>query len=446
MNKKGLTIVELIVTFSLTTVISLFLIQVILFLKDTYMINGIKSEMVLKQSLISDRINTLLNENNLIGVDSCGDNCYSLEFLNSDSQMLSFDNNTGKVVIGDYTTTLPKGSSMSNITFSVNNLNTKDNVIKVLNIKTQISNDLLKNEVYNINIISEIKEELSFQGYYENFAYTGGVQIFTSPISGYYKLEVWGAQGGNQETYPGGYGGYSKGVIYLTGGTNLAIVVGGKGGNFSKTVKVNGGYNGGGAGGLVDTSTTNVSEANKQGGSAGGGATHISTTNRGELKEYKNYLNEVILVSGGGGGGTNRTYGGSGGGYIGCSGGFSEEWPDYHGVGGTQKIGGYDYVTTSNYATFGLGSDLNEVGFGGNGGGGGLYGGGGTNRSHSGGGGGSGYIGNPLLTDKYMYCYNCTTSDVVDTKTYTTICFNEIPTENCAKMGNGYARITYLEK
>ena len=94
MNKKGLTIVELIVTFSLTTVISLFLIQVILFLKDTYMINGIKSEMVLKQSLISDRINTLLNENNLIGVDSCGDNCYSLEFFYSDLQMLFFDINT----------------------------------------------------------------------------------------------------------------------------------------------------------------------------------------------------------------------------------------------------------------------------------------------------------------------------------------------------------------
>lgn len=56
MNKKGMTVVELVVAFSLSTVIALFLIQVVLFLKDTYMINGVKSELVLKQSLISDRI------------------------------------------------------------------------------------------------------------------------------------------------------------------------------------------------------------------------------------------------------------------------------------------------------------------------------------------------------------------------------------------------------
>ena len=43
MNKKGMTVVELVVAFSLSTVIALFLIQVVLFLKDTYIINGVKS-------------------------------------------------------------------------------------------------------------------------------------------------------------------------------------------------------------------------------------------------------------------------------------------------------------------------------------------------------------------------------------------------------------------
>ena len=34
--------------------------------------------------------------------------------------------------------------------------------------------------------------------------------------------------------------------------------------------------------------------------------------------------------------------------------------------------------------------------------------------------------------------------DVESTKTFTTTCAEETPTENCAKIGNGYARITYL--
>ena len=77
------------------------------------------------------------------------------------------------------------------------------------------------------------------------------------------------------------------------------------------------------------------------------------------------------------------------------------------------------------------------------GGGGGLYGGyGGENGP--GAAGGSGYIGNSLLTNKVMYCYNCTASSDAATKTISTTCTNAAATENCAKQGNGYAIITYI--
>ena len=83
------------------------------------------------------------------------------------------------------------------------------------------------------------------------------------------------------------------------------------------------------------------------------------------------------------------------------------------------------------------------------GGGGGFYGGYtgiATNKYSSlDGAGGSGYIGNSLLTDKFMYCYNCDISDVESTKTYTTTCAEETPTENCAKIGNGFARISFYK-
>ena len=60
------------------------------------------------------------------------------------------------------------------------------------------------------------------------------------------------------------------------------------------------------------------------------------------------------------------------------------------------------------------------------------------------GGGGSGYIGNSLLTNKVMYCYNCEESNEESTKTISTTCSEETPTSYCAKKGNGYARITLV--
>ena len=144
----------------------------------------------------------------------------------------------------------------------------------------------------------------------KDFSYTGGVQSFTVPATGTYKLEVWGAQGGyGAAAYHsrGGYGGYSYGNISLTKGQQLFVVVGGQGNS--------GGYNGGGA----SYKFTN-----------GGGATHIAkTTNRGELKNYASYKSEILIVAGGGGGGgwygggqawasgDTLSGGGGGSGYIG---------------------------------------------------------------------------------------------------------------------------------
>ena len=42
-----------------------------------------------------------------------------------------------------------------------------------------------------------------------------------------------------------------------------------------------------------------------------------------------------------------------------------------------------------------------------------------------------------------MYCYNCTTSNDVNTKTYTTTNVSSTPTADYAKSGSGAARITF---
>ena len=264
-----------------------------------------------------------------------------------------------------------------------------------------------------------------------NFDYNGSdvldpsEQIFKPLENGVYQLEVWGAQGGGDL---GGQGGYSTGYVYLTTSDILYINVGGQGnGRF-------GGYNGGG------TQTANIA--------GGGGATHIAKIT-GTLANLREDLEDILIVAGAGGGEGgefSRVAGGAGGGIKGNNG-----VGDSYGSGGTQSSGG----TPQNSGgccnnridgSFGAGGSCtwySEVMGAGGGGyyGGGSSGGGGSNGS---GGGGSGYIGNNLLYNKKMVCYNCTTSDDATTKTESTRCEGLNATPECSKLGNGYARITFI--
>ncbi len=277
-----------------------------------------------------------------------------------------------------------------------------------------------------------------------NFDYTGSEQTFTAPVSGTYRLETWGAQGGSAYEYSGGYGAYSVGEISLNKGEVICVIVGGAGQGTNSHTYLSGGYNGGGS--ANPTSDYNEITA------SGGGATHIATTNRGTLDKYASYQNELLIVAGGGGGSAGNkkvmyVTGGAGGGFTGNDGGHYTEnlnkvRIDAIGYGATQVAGGKYYLQSNSgsggigMGSFGKGANGNYVGAGG-----GYYGGG---LSHSSAGGGSGYIGNSLLTNKVMYCYNCEESDEESTKTISTTCNEETPTSYCAKKGNGYARITLV--
>lgn len=213
-----------------------------------------------------------------------------------------------------------------------------------------------------------------------NFDYTGDEQTFTAPFSGTFKLETWGAQGSTNLGTNGKTAGGYGG--YSVGILNLKR---------DNNIYINVGQN---------YNTTGEKLAAYNGGGigdmSGGGATHIAFSS-GELYTLENNINKIIIVSGGGGG--------------------EDTCPRWSTATETMVSGS----------------------------GGGFYGGGsGDDAYYSSGGGGSGYIGNSLLTNKVMYCYNCEESTKENTKTISTTCNEETPTENCAKKGNGYARITLI--
>lgn len=294
------------------------------------------------------------------------------------------------------------------------------------------------------NLSNKNKCNLYFVNYSDqtifNFDYNGNEQIFNIPVSGTYKLEAWGAQGGGPTDNEGGAGSYSKGYVYLKAGTTIYINVGGMG-NVSED-KINslavGGYNGGGNG---------INQVNLCGNfvtGSGGGATHIALKS-GTINNLENKIDDILIVAGGGGGGNfcntqNHGHGGDAGGVAGNAAynlGTDANNNSY-GLGGTQKSYGCS-SQNENCGTFGNGFSTNIYGVGA---GGGFYGGGGSQLN--GAGGGSGYIGNSLLTNKVMYCYNCLESNNKEEKTISTTCNEETPTNNCAKKGNGYDRITLV--
>lgn len=232
--------------------------------------------------------------------------------------------------------------------------------------------------------------EMPFIPYEIDISYTGYIQRVDIPYKGLYKLEVWGAKGGDAYSVAvGGNGGYSVGYKVFEQGQTLFIVCGGVGSKPPITTNAitSGGYNGGG-------NAQNDGADYKPG--SGGGATHIGTENKlltaYTLAEFDTEGKGLIIAGGGGGGWVRHN-----------------QYPNYATNGGAG--GGTGTLLSS---TFGQGGNGSATGLNcGAGGGGGYYGGAGR---YGNGGGGSGFIGNmPQITYKGVIYTPSTTDGVNNT-------------------------------
>lgn len=307
------------------------------------------------------------------------------------------------------------------------------------------------------------------EGDYEtvvDFWYTGHEQTFTTPKDGWYKFEVWGAQGGvnpqsgsydpiTEEYYntsmsrDHNLGGYATGIMHLNKNTELYINVGGQ------PTGTNGGYNGGGSGDYIEYTYNGELDFDPELGyyvhhrvymigAGGGGASHIALSS-GELSDFENDTDDILIAAGGGGGDTfiyhigydssdsysaKQQYsdGGAGGGFIGALGSKSYSYdtvqiPDSNGNnltdaiydsasgyyftawGGSQSWGGENRATSNADGDFGTGASGNKNYYSFAGGGGGLYGGGASYAANSSG-GGSGWINTDDMYENKMVTFN----------------------------------------
>jgi hypothetical protein len=294
----------------------------------------------------------------------------------------------------------------------------------------------------------------NYNGSVMNFDYTGSVQTATL-TPGAYKLECWGAQGGNSNqsngTYGnGGKGGYSTGILNVSTNTTIYITVGGQGQNGIFNTRTAGGFNGGGDG--YGTNNSGV-------GGGGGGASDISLMSPvfshssyfiNNIRDTNSLLSRIIVAGGGGSAGydvrNNAANGGAGGGTTGQD-GLSNRV--YHGTGGKQTTFGTGGSSEepnrySVQAKFGCGASASNSTDVAPGGGGGWYGGGLHCDSA---GGGSGYVYTSATASNYPS--GCLLNSTYYLSNAQTIAGNKSfpsPTGSTetGHSGNGHVKITKL--
>ena len=71
MDNKGLSVVELIVSFVLCILVFVFIVQVVSSVEELYINLGIKTELLNKQSLISEEMNNKFSDNKTILIKEC---------------------------------------------------------------------------------------------------------------------------------------------------------------------------------------------------------------------------------------------------------------------------------------------------------------------------------------------------------------------------------------
>ena len=174
MNKKGFTVIELIVSFSLVMIVVVMLVQVVVLVKNLYVNAAIKTELLNKQAIMNRKVSEQFTNKDIKAAVRCGQGCLTFIYEDDTSSNMNvkkeentfsfIDNDTGTI---NYTTKLITGSSFGDIDISNETINGvadgKNNSFIKINIPvkhTLVEGDFGINVVYQydsrITAISDI--------------------------------------------------------------------------------------------------------------------------------------------------------------------------------------------------------------------------------------------------------------------------------------------------
>lgn len=154
MSKKGFTIIELIVSFTLVTVISIMLFQLIFSLKELYVSGDIKTTLLNKQGIMVKKIYEDLNNKDLTSITSCGVSCLTFSYSGENKNLL-VDVAANTLTYDNYTMKLSEGSYFDEIDFKYGIIDTSSTSLdnSEYNISIPIRSKFLSNDDFGIHII-----------------------------------------------------------------------------------------------------------------------------------------------------------------------------------------------------------------------------------------------------------------------------------------------------
>jgi len=143
-NNKGFTVVELLASFVLTMVIVVFLFEIVLELRNVYINESVRTEVINKNAVVANSVNKLLEDKSITGVNCTGSACtittvksVTSETATTDvteTQTISVSNNT--VTINKQKIVFPDKTKLTNISLTKNgplstDLNADNSIIKI---------------------------------------------------------------------------------------------------------------------------------------------------------------------------------------------------------------------------------------------------------------------------------------------------------------------------
>lgn len=173
-KNKGFSIVELIVSFSLTMIIVVILFEIIISLKNVYESSVTKSALISKQNILTDYIYSDIEDLGLLSVGPCGNNCIQFMYETGDVKNLSWEyeydetnrkQSFQKIQYGDYAVDLIANSkfdlsqsvTIGDVQFKgakiCSNIENYTNFsVMYVNIKLPIYNSKFENQNFGLNI------------------------------------------------------------------------------------------------------------------------------------------------------------------------------------------------------------------------------------------------------------------------------------------------------
>ncbi len=163
LDNKGFSVVELVVAFSLVAIILFLLLEITVILKTSYYEVGIKSEIHIKEAIITEKIYDDFNQKVILSAISCGDYCFDITFSDSSTKRLSFNTDTNEFNYGNYSTLFEEAVRLDHFEVVLNEFPVvlENKVNAYLFVLISFEHQHIKNNLFSISSVYQFDKEIN---------------------------------------------------------------------------------------------------------------------------------------------------------------------------------------------------------------------------------------------------------------------------------------------